>query len=307
MPDFTLGINTCFAVKRWPEPMAWASIVRERFGVEQVQFSLDLVQLHVERKLLRQQAAEIGRACEDYGLTLHSCFTGLGAYNRNLLLAPDSRLREAALEWYRRAFEFSAVLGCSYLGGHLGALSVREFENPELRRERTERLIEMVAKLTDYGRELGLRGFLVEPMPVARELTSTLADTEQLLEALNDSAELPISLCLDLGHACAYDNEGADRDPYEWLSCFGDISPVIHLQQTDGHSDGHYPFTEQYNSRGIIEASAVLEALQASGLEETALVLEVIHAPEQREEQVLADLEESVNYWKKALEVNRSE
>jgi len=38
-----LGINLSFAVKRWPEPEAWAGIVRERLGLDQVQFTFDLL------------------------------------------------------------------------------------------------------------------------------------------------------------------------------------------------------------------------------------------------------------------------
>ncbi len=38
-----LGINTCFAVKRWPRPVDWAPIVREQLGLGHVQLSLDLV------------------------------------------------------------------------------------------------------------------------------------------------------------------------------------------------------------------------------------------------------------------------
>jgi len=28
LSSYRLGINTCFAVKRWPEPERWAEIVR---------------------------------------------------------------------------------------------------------------------------------------------------------------------------------------------------------------------------------------------------------------------------------------
>ena len=35
-----LGINTCFAVKRWPLPEDWAPIVRDELGLQLVQHSL---------------------------------------------------------------------------------------------------------------------------------------------------------------------------------------------------------------------------------------------------------------------------
>jgi hypothetical protein len=37
-----LGINNCFAVRRWPQPGDWASIVANNLGLDTVELSLDL-------------------------------------------------------------------------------------------------------------------------------------------------------------------------------------------------------------------------------------------------------------------------
>ena len=37
-----LGINDCFAVKRWPTAEDWGPIVRDRLGLTVVQHSFDL-------------------------------------------------------------------------------------------------------------------------------------------------------------------------------------------------------------------------------------------------------------------------
>ena len=90
-----LGVNTCFAVKRWPRPADWAPIVRDRLGVGIVQHSLDLVDLDAGVERIAEQAAEIRDATDACGLEVHSTFTGLAAYSRNLLLDPDQRERRA--------------------------------------------------------------------------------------------------------------------------------------------------------------------------------------------------------------------
>src|SRR5205823_1324223 len=87
-PDYTLGINTCFAVKRWPEPDRWAAIVADELGLGMVQHSLDLVDLDADAPV-REQAEAVAAACAAGGIAVHSTFTGLGAYGRNLLLDPD--------------------------------------------------------------------------------------------------------------------------------------------------------------------------------------------------------------------------
>ena len=59
MTVFRLGINTCFAVKRWPEPEEWAAIVRDDLGLDLVQHSLDLADVAASDDLLLSQAQAV--------------------------------------------------------------------------------------------------------------------------------------------------------------------------------------------------------------------------------------------------------
>ena len=81
----------------------------------------------------------------------------------------------------------------------------------------------------------------------------------------------------------------------------GARSPVVHLQQSDAEADHHWPFTAAYNARGRIDAGGVLDALDASGAREVALVFEVIPSFEQDDDLVLAELAESAEHWRAAL------
>lgn len=76
---------------------------------------------------------------------------------------------------------------------------------------------------------------------------------------------------------------------------------VIHLQQTDGKGDGHWPFTERCNEVGVVTPARVIDAIEDSGARELCLFLEIVHPFEAQERQVLADLRASVEYWKEAL------
>jgi len=104
---YRLGINTCTAVKRWPQPGRWATLVRDELGLDLVQHSLDLVDLDAPPDEVAGQAEQVRAACAAAGLTLHSTFTGLAAYSSNLLLHPDPAARERARAWYRRAIDFT--------------------------------------------------------------------------------------------------------------------------------------------------------------------------------------------------------
>jgi D-erythrulose 1-phosphate 3-epimerase len=297
--SYRLGINTCFAVKRWPEPERWARLVASELELDLVQHSLDLVDLDAPAAGVTGQAARVRAACAGEGLALHSTFTGLAAYSSNLLLHPDRGARDRAREWYRRAIGFTADAGAGSVGGHVGAFSVEDFRDPARRAQLWDELGESLGQLAGFARESGLSSLLVENLAAARE-PSTMAMIASLLTD-GDRARVPVMLCLDVGHQCAPGTTGADRDPYAWLERLGAHAPVVQLQQTDGQADHHSPFTPETNAGGIIEPAKVLAALDRSGAGDVALILEIIPPFEQDDDQVLRDLRQSAAYWRAAL------
>jgi sugar phosphate isomerase/epimerase len=298
-PRYTLGINTCFAVKRWPEPEHWAQIVAGELRLGMVQHSLDLVDLEADAPV-REQAAAVAAACAARGIAVHSTFTGLGAYGRNLLLDPDPVGRRRAAAWFRRAIDFTAAAGGRAAGGHVGAFSVADWRDAGRRNELWDGLRSDLRELAAHAGERGLEAFLFENMAARRE-PSTIADAEALLAPAADG-RAAVALCLDVGHQCVVGTSGDDRDPYAWLRRLGASAPAVHLQQSDAEADHHWPFTAERNAQGRIDAARVLDALDASGAAEVALVLEVIPSFEQDDDLVLTELVETAEHWRAALE-----
>ena len=299
MTRFELGINTCFAVKRWPLARSWAELVRRELDLGLVQHSLDLVDLGTGARSRQAQADEVRIACTELGIRLHSTFTGLVAYSSNLLLHPDGKARRRAEAWFGRAIEFSARAGALSTGGHVGALSVLDAEDAGRARTLRRGMNASVQRLAALARTAGLDHLLIENLAPARE-PSTFEWVESILSA-GSADRVPVRLCLDVGHLCTPGTAGAERDPYEWLRRFGSRASTIHLQQSDAAADHHWPFTPEANAAGRIQASKVLDALEESGAEEVALILEVIPAFEADDRQVLSDLRISVDYWREAL------
>jgi sugar phosphate isomerase/epimerase len=292
-------VNNCFAVKRWPEPAAWAAIVKNDLGLDLIQHSLDLVDLDTSTEGLLEQANDVRSACDQRGLSIDSTFTGLAAYSSNLLLAPSASARDRALAWYKRGVQFTAALGAKGTGGHVGAYSVSDFRNLARRAELETLLEESLAELARYARELGLDYLLVENLATARE-PSSMEGITRLLRA-GDDAHVPIQLCLDVGHQCVFGSSDDERDPYVWLETMSPVAPVIQLQQSDAEGDHHWPFTERANALGRIDASRVLDAIARSGANEVSLILEVIPSFEANDDDVLADMVASAEYWRRAL------
>ncbi|MBE6686432.1 MAG: hypothetical protein E7591_04280 [Ruminococcaceae bacterium] len=102
-----------------------------------------------------------------------------------------------------------------------------------------------------------------------------------------------------------------DGDPYEWLRELGGYSPIVHLQQTNGSSSGHQPFTKECNEKGIITGEKVIEALKAAyskddhdmpeKCDEIVLTLEMFTGTADINRAALQRLRETVAYWRQFI------
>lgn len=300
--DVTLGINTAFASKRWPRVQDWASIVRDELRLDQVQVCLDLVDLGTSRRA-HEQGRLHREVLADHGLTAHSTFTGLNAYSTNLMLHPDLAAREEASRWYRRAADFTAEIGGRGTGGHVAAYSVADWNDRARRAALRSELVARLHRLAGHCRAAGLAFLMVENLASVRE-PGTMAQVEDLLTE-GDHRHVPIRACVDVGHQCVPGTSTEDRDPYEWLRRLGSRAASIHLQQNDG-VDRHWPFTRELNAHGVIDGQRLLDALAASGTAQAALFLEITAPPREDDLKVVADLQESVAYWREAIQAWRA-
>jgi len=293
-----LGINAGFAINRFPEPEAWVRIVGEELGLRYVQFVADLLNPFLPYEVIRQQLRKIRDLTQKYDVKVDTTFTS--AFTRvNHLMHPDPAIREAWFHWFKGFHSMSAELGARGSGGHFGILSVSDLESDERRKLITETAIDLWQQLSEYGAELGFEFLIFEPMSIPREMACTIDETWDLYKRVNDGATIPIKLCLDVDHGFYPSPDPRDRDPYAWLEEFGAISPVIHIKQSLMDKGGHWPFTAEYNERGRILPQKVLESLERSGADDVVLMMEISHRERYpAETRVLADLKESVEYWR---------
>ena len=300
LPGLRLGINTCFAAKRWPEPKRCAELIVGRLGLRDCQVSLDLADPVREGRAAFAYAAQVRAACEDAGIRLHSTFTGLSAYATNGLLHPDEAMRSVAQRWFEACIELSAAMGAPGTGGFLGALSVADAADARRRRELTAELGDRMQGLAESAAAAGLDFLMMENMAVTREPGHSMVEAHELEGVVSGSA-VPWRLCLDLGHPAALQTSDPSGDPVAWLRESWAQVPVIQLQQANRTGDHHWPFTPSHNADGLVVAADVLSALGERAAVDPCLLLEIIHAHEADDERVLDDLVTSVAYWREAM------
>ena len=278
-----LGVNLCFAVKRMPEPEAWATFVREDLGLAQVQFTFDLLDPwwpDPERAALITRTAAAARSQE---LTIHSAFVGLAHYVPSGLLDPDPDARRVALRWWRRAIEVTTALGASAVGGPVGTISVADFGDPAVRERRYADLLEAVEVISREATSAGLSEVLIEPTPIAREFPATINQCQRLLADLANRGAGRVGLTLDTGHALYQPLHGPDARVQDWVEELGAHIRLVHLDNTDGLADPHWGWPDP---RGTVDVAGFADTLGAAGLGDIPVMLEIYPRFEDDDKQV---------------------
>ena len=289
-----IGINLGFANNRFPEPEVWTRIINE-VGVKNVQFVADILNpmlkmydpVYFDRQI--EKTIECAKE-NDINITsmMTSSFTRVNHFSH-----PDQGYRTAWYNWFIDFLKMGKDFGAKSAGSHFGILTTNSLKEYDFFYKMT---VEYWHDLARSAKEMGYEYLFVEPMSIDREFGNTIEKTEKLLEDLKDS-EIPIKLCLDLGHAPHPDC----RDYKEWLERFAKDSPIIHLQQTVLNSSNHSPFTKHFNDTGIIKSDEVLDILNQHN-SSPELVLELsFREKHEVEPTIITDLKESVDYWKNAI------
>ncbi len=298
-PRIRLGINNCFAVKRWPDPEDWSTVVTDVLGLDLVQVSEDLLSLTADRAENLRTVERVRGVLDDSGIEVHSVFSGLAAYGRNLLLARSERAHAAALAWFEELIRAAHGLGGRGAGGFLGAFSVPDFIAGEAERL-LARLFTDMRSLSETAQRYGLDFLLFENMSVEREYGHRIEEAKRI-EASVSGAPVPWRLCLDVGHPFAIRDahqRGGGLEP--WLCEPWACTPVVQLQQTRWGQDQHAPFAGE-PIEGQVEREKVLAAVSEWPADEVTLLLEIIPSHEAADDLVLEDLRASVDYWREGI------
>lgn len=103
-----------------------------------------------------------------------------------------------------------------------------------------------------------------------------------------------------------------DGSVHRWLQELGCYSPIIHLQQSDGKTSPHWPFSPEYNQKGIIRGDEVLHSIGKAYEREPeagmpppcsriVLTLEPFIGTAGNNYEALEQIAQSVAYWRQFI------
>lgn len=308
--NLKLGFDLNCFTNRYVEPEAWTDFVSS-CGVKVVQFNFDLIDFLLPQKVQNKLIKKTIECCKKKNIRIKCAFGGHN-HHQNYLGHPNGEVASAYEEFYKKMADLTAGLGGEGFGTCFAITTVNTHRDAETRPKIVECALDAYHRIAKYSKKQGLKYLLYEVTSVPRETCATFKENDYVLSKMKDAA-LPMMLCLDVGHRNMEQRDCpsfsarkrglsllAESDPYAWIEKYGNVSPLIHIQQCNTGGSHHWPFTSEYNAKGDILPEKIIEAVKHSGAKhEILLALEIRHRAYYPDEYKLEEnLEESVKYWR---------
>ena len=261
-------------------------------------FNVDLIDPNWQWDTQRRICDETLDACAKYGVKIFSSFGGNNNH-QHYIGHYDKEARREAVKFFKSAVRQTAYLGGKSFGTCFAIMTVRCDKAPELRKSIMENAFESYAQIAEYAAETGLEALAYEMTSISRESCATFEENDYVLERCSKMA-VPMRICLDMGHRNNRGKNG-EHDHLEWIRRYVDACDVIDCQQTDLSASCHWPFTEEYNKKGIIRGGEIVEAINKHSKTERDILLAFeLRSPAfyPQEDSHLDILRASVDYWR---------
>jgi hypothetical protein len=303
---FELIGNNGFTTEDYPYPELWAGVLRD-MRVRRFEYFIDHLEPALFRSVVEGRTAffrDTLEAIRTHELEVWAGATARISYLQNMLSHPWPDMRAAALDWMKAFYDLTVALGARYVSGHYDVIP-----KPDVARDLTgavDRLCDHIVASSEEAKARGIEGIFIEVMHRAQLQPYTIEGAHYILERCRDAA-VPVHLHYDTGHSAFVRGDPAhgepDRDICQWLRTpFGrNELLLVHVQQCDDQASRHWPFTPEYNARGIVDGEWCIRAVEESGVARCVLSLEVLFPRGTEIEPIRRDLVESAGYWRRAL------
>ena len=204
-PRIYLGIDNCFAIKRWTRPADWAKAVRE-LGMRYVEVVPDL---EAEPLLTPDdyRSEWVYRVCEakaKYGVETVMLYSNNTTYDTIGLAHPDKRVRESIVNrWVENFCRLAEGIGAD-IGYFIHGLSEDILFDPEKRLTAQENVEHCMAEINRIAGMHGIGRAALEQMYTPHQPPFTIGTMISLMQTVRRASGRPLYVTEDVGHHCPF-------------------------------------------------------------------------------------------------------
>ncbi len=204
-PRIHIGIDNCFAIKRWTAPAEWAKVVRD-MGMRYVEAVPDLEcePLLTPDDYRSDWVREVNRVREETGVRVVMSYSNDSTYDTIGFSHPDRRVRDHFVDrWFRNFIDMSAGIG-SDIGYYVQATPESMLFSREGRRQAKELAFDCMVRVNRMAGEAGIRHVVLEQMYTPHQPPFTIDGMRELIKDVTQASGVPFYMTEDVGHHCPF-------------------------------------------------------------------------------------------------------
>jgi hypothetical protein len=200
-PRIYLAVDNCFATKRWPHPLEWATLLQElEIGFAEANADNDLDPFTTTPEYRQAWIRSVEAAQQETGVSVANLFSGIGTYTTLGLGHTDRRIRDRMLScWLKPMTQIAASLQAG-IGFFCHAFDDATMQSPEAYARAEENLCAALADVAQSAADCGTRAISVEQFGVPHQIPWTLQGTQRLLREVWSRSKQPFYITIDIEH-----------------------------------------------------------------------------------------------------------
>lgn len=204
-PRIHIGIDNCFALKRWAAPAEWARVVRE-LGMRYIEGVPDLEAepLLTPDDYRKEWIEQVCEAQAKEGVQTVMLYSNNTTYDTIGFAHPDKRVRDNIVDkWFENFCQLAAGIGAN-IGYFVHGLPEKILFDKQERLVAQENVIDCMTRLNRIAERYGIDKVALEQMYTPHQPPFTIDTMIKLMQTLKQQSGTPLYVTEDVGHHCPF-------------------------------------------------------------------------------------------------------
>lgn len=204
-PRIYIGIDNCFALKRWTRPDDWCRVIKD-MGMKYIEGvpDLDAEPLLSPDDYRKDWINDVCEAQSKYGVQTVMIYSNNTTYDTTGMAHPDKRFRDSIVDrWFENFCQLAAGIG-SDIGYFVHGLSEEIMFDKQKRATAKEHVIECMTRINQMADRHGIEKVALEQMYTPHMPPFTIDGMAELMKIIKKTSGKDLHFTEDVGHHCPY-------------------------------------------------------------------------------------------------------
>lgn len=212
-PKIYLGIDNCFAAKRWTSPSEWVRVIKD-IGIRYIECvpDLEIEPLMTPEAYQHDWADEVNELQAKEGVDIVMFYSNVSTYYTIGFAHPDERIREYLInKWFRSFCKIASLINAD-IGYYVQGFPESILYNKPSYDIACERMLECLAKVNHMTEEYGIRNVALEQMYTPHQIPFTIDAMKRLMLDVKKYSGKSLYFTEDVGHHCPFYLRPSDEE-----------------------------------------------------------------------------------------------